>query len=846
MTTDAVSQRAAREEAAGASTPAVLSACLLMFAALVDAQAVGALAPQVAAGLGATKTSVAASVTAYSLAAACVAFLLGRRGRRVRPAAWLPASAGLFVAGEALAAFAPHVALFWAGRAVVGLAGGLVSALVIAAFADASSYARRGRQMSGVAVCYFLAPVAGVPLAAWLAGLAGWRVVFVVVAALVAVAGLFVYLRPLPGAGTADMTAAGDEKVDARGAGSDGREGRVGGREASGDGVKKVDVRVGAGVRAPEAGVRVSLWRLATRTRSTRRGITSAFFVSGGLVALTTYLGAWLSDAFGAGPSRVAGVYALAGAGAVVGGAAGGALADRLGKRRVAVAGSLWLAPLVFVLPTFAWGPGLWVVAVATAFAAAVRVAPLQALITELVEPSERATYVALRNASSQLGIAAAVAAGGRVYQSMGLFGVGLLSAALTLGAWLTTRKLEDPHARDAGEGEPATGTSEGARATKTDGGARATKTDGGEGVGATETDENVRATETDEGIGATEAGGGDAARGEFTDRGRRADGGKGVAFASVARRPRSLGARVARKAAAVFVVLALVVVFGLPWLLSFAVTKAGTRPDEKRRADTPAGQGAQFEDVTFNSSDGIRLSGWYLPSRGRGVTFVLTHGLFRSRYEQLERAVRLWREGYGVLLYDLRRHGRSTGEFSSVGYFERRDVLAALAFARAREPANGVVLAGTSMGAAATLLAAAEARDERLLGVVAESSFLSFDDTARHHVSLTPLPAFPFAGLLVKFTAWRLGFDAADFDVRRAVGRLDRPVLFVGAGDDRRMPNATVLEPLRAASRHPLTRAHVVAGAQHGRAFDASPEEFLRAVTGFVADLEAAAAAPR
>ena len=203
--------------------------------------------------------------------------------------------------------------------------------------------------------------------------------------------------------------------------------------------------------------------------------------------------------------------------------------------------------------------------------------------------------------------------------------------------------------------------------------------------------------------------------------------------------------------------------------------------------------------------------------------------------FEQLERGLALWREGYGVLLYDLRRHGRSTGEFSSVGYYERRDVEAAYLYVRGREPGNGVVLLGVSMGAAATLLAASEIRDEKLLAVVAESSFLSFADTARHHVGLSPLPTFPFAPLLIKFTGWRLNFDPADFDVRRAVSRIDRPIFFVGAGADRRMPTETVLEPLYAAARSPLRRKLVVAGATHGHAFDAAPEEYVRAVTEFL-----------
>jgi pimeloyl-ACP methyl ester carboxylesterase len=405
----------------------------------------------------------------------------------------------------------------------------------------------------------------------------------------------------------------------------------------------------------------------------------------------------------------------------------------------------------------------------ATAFLAALRIAPLQALITELVAPAERAAYVALRNASSQLGIAAAVIAGARAYQGMGLFGVGLLSSAMTLCAWLSLRRIEDPHVRDAKE------------------------------------DERVEAQR------------------------------------DVRSRDQTRGRRIVRKLAGALVALLLVVFLVLPWLLSFAITKAGTRPDERVRVDTPAAQGATFEDVSFTSSDGIKLSGWYLPSRTHQLTVVMTHGLFRSRYETLDRGVRLWRAGYGVLLYDLRRHGHSTGEFSSIGYFERRDVEAALKFAEARESQNKIVLFGVSMGAAATLLAAAESQDDaRVAGIVSESSFLSFADTARHHIkNLTPIPAFPFAPLLINFTSWRMGFRTADFDALAAVKKIRQPIFFIGSGNDRRMPNATVLEPLYDAARNPLKRKLVIASATHGRAFDAAPDEYMNALAEFLQTVE-------
>jgi pimeloyl-ACP methyl ester carboxylesterase len=400
-----------------------------------------------------------------------------------------------------------------------------------------------------------------------------------------------------------------------------------------------------------------------------------------------------------------------------------------------------------------------------TAFFAALRVAPLQALVTEIVEPAERATYVALRNGASQLGIAAAVAAGGRLYSGYGLTGVGLLCAALTLGAWLTVRLLDDPH-----------------------------------DYAATTNDEAVRVKS-------------------------------------------SMGKRWGRRIAIAALCLVLFVSAVLPFMLSFLITKAGTRPGERDRVDTPAAQGATFENVTFKSSDGNQLSGWYLPAGSKPVTIIMAHGLFRSRYEVLDRGVALWREGYNVLLFDLRRHGRSRAEFSTIGYDERHDVTAAVEFMRARAPGNKIVLMGVSMGAAATLLAAAET--DGLLAVVAESSFLSFNDTARHHIRLVGLPAFPFATLLVRFTAWRLNFAVADFDVLRATSRIKCPILFIGGGADRRMPNETVLEPLYAAASHPLKRKFIVANAQHGHAYDRDEESKAAYIKAFTDFLQAVAAAP-
>lgn len=690
----------------GAPRLAVQAASLLMFAGLVDSQIVAAIAPQVASGLHAAPETVALGIGVYSIAAAAVALALARSRRAAHPRRDLPASALMLGVASTFTAASPHVAVFLAGRALAGIAGGLVSALVVSAIANASSYERRGRQMTSVAISYFLAPVLGVPAGALLAGSLGWRAVFVLSALAAFAAGALTRAFALPEASAAATP----------------------------------------GAPATERAVR-RLWRIGAEPVSARMGVVSAFFVSGGLVGLTAFLGLWLSEAFGATARGIGLVYGVAGVGAVAGGVIGGALADRIGKRRVAASASIVLAVLVLAVPTFAWGPGLFVAVAITAFVASLRVAPLQALVTELVAPEDRAAYVALRNVSSQAGIAAAVGAGGWVFARGGLIGVGAVCALLTVLAWLTIRRIRDPH-------------------------------------------EAVR--------------------------------------------PKVSLWRHGARAAVVVVLFVMLVV---PWTLSVLVTTVGTRRDERHRPETPASFGATYEDVTFTSADGNTLSGWYLPPSGRDTTIVMTHGLFRSRYELLERGVELWRRGHGVLLYDLRRHGRSPAPFATIGYEERHDVAAAVAFARSRTPDGRVVLFGVSMGAAATLLATAEL--DGIAAVVAESSFLSLEHTFYHHVRRMRAPIYPFGPILLWATAARLGYMPSSFDVRAAVARIDSPILFIGGTMDDRMPIETVLDPLYAAAPSPRKRKHIVEGATHGHAYSADPAGYMRAVDEFLASVE-------
>ena len=168
---------------------------------------------------------------------------------------------------------------------------------------------------------------------------------------------------------------------------------------------------------------------------------------------------------------------------------------------------------------------------------------------------------------------------------------------------------------------------------------------------------------------------------------------------------------RILKRVVITLVIIAVVLVFGVfPFGLAMLVTGAKTRPMDRNLTETPATFGVQFKDVEFQTSDGVTISGWLVPSRDKRATIVYSHGLFRSRRELLERAMEFVRLGYGALLYDSRNHGLSGPARVGLGYNERLDVEGAVRFLREEgKTQDRIVLFGISMGATAALLAAAE-----------------------------------------------------------------------------------------------------------------------------------------
>lgn len=137
---------------------------------------------------------------------------------------------------------------------------------------------------------------------------------------------------------------------------------------------------------------------------------------------------------------------------------------------------------------------------------------------------------------------------------------------------------------------------------------------------------------------------------------------------------------------------------------LSSCAQQAFYYPDHAEYG-SPAQSGLPYENVSFQSADGTRLHGWFVPARGAAdakqarATIIHFHGNAQNLTAHWQAVKWLPEHGYNVFLFDYRGYGQSEGDPSPEGLFA--DSNAALDYVRNRPDVNPerLLVFGQSLG---------------------------------------------------------------------------------------------------------------------------------------------------
>jgi dipeptidyl aminopeptidase/acylaminoacyl peptidase len=233
----------------------------------------------------------------------------------------------------------------------------------------------------------------------------------------------------------------------------------------------------------------------------------------------------------------------------------------------------------------------------------------------------------------------------------------------------------------------------------------------------------------------------------------------------------------------------------------------------------------------------GVTLAAWLFEQPGPArCGVVLSHGRSGTRYGILKYAPLVWKRGCDIVAIDARYHGDSTGEYGTMGYHEKHDLVAVVDWLAQRLglPRSRIGILGESMGAAITLQAAALLPD---IGFVAADSpysdlrtILSVEGGRQYGflVDLLLSPAMVIAG-------WRAGADLDDVSPVRYAARIQAPVFLSHSRDDALIPWQHT-EAVYAAIPHDRKVMHIVDwDAAHGQSVERRPDEYARLFHDFL-----------
>jgi uncharacterized protein len=269
-------------------------------------------------------------------------------------------------------------------------------------------------------------------------------------------------------------------------------------------------------------------------------------------------------------------------------------------------------------------------------------------------------------------------------------------------------------------------------------------------------------------------------------------------------RRDETLVRRYGRRLLLIAGGLVVLYVLVMPVAVAYVFTHAA-------RAVVPQAKlGAAYENISFKTSDGLELNGWYVPSKNGAAVVV-----FPGRTGPQRQARMLVRHGYGALVF---------------GWQFDKDLEAASAFLQRRPDVDAHKIGGIGLSVGGEALLQAAARSNAFDAVISEGAGVR---SIRELLMLKAGGIWHFVPSMGVITAGVAIFSNTlpPPNLEDLSGRIKTPVFFIYAGHGQGGEN---LNPkFYAAAHEPKTLWKIPEGGHTG-GIEARPQEYERRVVGF------------
>lgn len=260
--------------------------------------------------------------------------------------------------------------------------------------------------------------------------------------------------------------------------------------------------------------------------------------------------------------------------------------------------------------------------------------------------------------------------------------------------------------------------------------------------------------------------------------------------------------------------------------LFSFLIFIMSVKPGKWPIEFTPESFNLEYENATFESSDGLKLKGWFIPNNKNNNTIIVMHGYPTNKADVLPFSMFLLKK-FNVFLFDFRSFGESQGSYTTAGFKEVKDLDAAVKYLKNRKDVKNIGALGFSLGGSVAIMN----ENNDVKAIVADSAYSNLNNMLEAMYRNFYFLKHPFVYMTRIYSKIFFGMDPKDISPATAIKNIDKPVLIIHGNKDSQIP---VNEAQLLYNANKKNELWIVENADHGETYALNKKEYEKRVLEF------------
>jgi len=259
-------------------------------------------------------------------------------------------------------------------------------------------------------------------------------------------------------------------------------------------------------------------------------------------------------------------------------------------------------------------------------------------------------------------------------------------------------------------------------------------------------------------------------------------------------------------------------------------------QPQRVHLDKTPKDLGLESDEWIIEVENNIKLNGYWVKTDALTPKSVVifVHGIGGCKEHFLELAAELSEQGIESVLFDLRAHGESGGEYTTYGYDEKKDVKKIVDYIKNKAPNVKIGIWGNSLGGAIAIQALEY--DNRLEFGIIESTFTSLNQIVYDYKKryLKGIGVKFLSDYVLKRAGYIGGFNPNEVKPLNSVKQIEQPTL-IAHGDSDENISYTYGKQLYDNLATPEKTFVLVKGGGHLNMFEKGGEDYKNKIMNFI-----------